>query len=349
MSQHRFWPFRIPKQDVEGSNPFTRFQLQNEKLRRLDIPERSYERPVLDVLILSRTIEYYINALYAERKSEKTVFSYSYNLKRFLGHTGDLKIRDITVHHCRDYQAWRSVNNLSGRRKEVSAYTLHQSYRVLNAFFNWCIKEGFVEKNPMANIKPPDLGKNIIQTYTREDIQSLLSACPAKDFRGARNRAIIAMLLDTGIREDELITLNMDKIDYKGGALEVIGKKKKKRIVHISDKCRQALWRYVLLRDAKAPVHERRLFLSEEMRPLTGKGLLTIISRLGGKVGVHAYIHKFRHTCAIEFLRAGGNLATLKEMLGHESLETTMKYLTALNSDDVIKAHQEFSPGDRFL
>ncbi|MFA5078828.1 MAG: site-specific integrase, partial [Dehalococcoidia bacterium] len=77
--------------------------------------------------------------------------------------------------------------------------------------------------------------------------------------------------------------------------------------------------------------------------------VLVTITKIGKKVGVHAYVHKFRHTCAIEYLRSGGNLATLKEMLGHEHIETTMKYLTALNSDDVINAHRQFSPGDRFL
>ena len=291
-------------------------------------------------MLLQKVIEHYTNSLYAENKSPETVFIYNYNLQLFLKQTGNLKLAEVTPLHARAFMAER----IRGR----SAHTGHQAFRVLRSFFNWCIREGFVEITPLHNIQAPKLESKVIETYSREDVQKLLALCPQKKFLGARNRAIISCLIDTGMRESELVGLSIKNVDFRGGAMKIKGKGNKERIVHINEKARQALWKYMLLRDLKAP-QAQILFLSEEMRPLTRRGLLTIISKIGKEVGVKATVHKFRHSCAIEFLRSGGDLATLKQMLGHADIATTMRYLTALNSDDVITAHRKFSPGDKFL
>jgi integrase len=86
------------------------------------------------------------------------------------------------------------------------------------------------------------------------------------------------------------------------------------------------------------------------MNPLTPDGLRTIIRKVGLAAGVaRAGVHKFRHTFAIEYLRASGDIVTLKYLMGHTNIATTMRYLTALNADDAGRAHAKFSPGDRFL
>jgi site-specific recombinase XerD len=301
-----------------------------------------YEQQVLEFMLLSKTIEYYSNSLYAERKSPKTIEVYQDNLNLFQRHIGDIKLLDINVLHARDFLAHRS--------KTTAAATTHQSFRVMRAFFNWCIKEGFLEQTPLKNVQAPRLDHKVIQTYNRDDIQAMLRICPQKSFLGARNRAIISLLIDTGMRESELLGLDINNIDYRSGAIKIRGKGEKERIVHINDKARQALWHYMLLRDVKCQQKETILFLSEELRPLTRTGILTIIRKIGHAAGIKKVnIHKFRHSAAIEFLRSGGNLATLQQMLGHTNVSTTMRYLTALNADDVVAAHRQFSPGDKML
>lgn len=217
------------------------------------------------------------------------------NLALFKKHLGDLKILDISAVQIRDF--------LGARAKTVEPATLHQAFRVLRSFFNWCRREGFIEKSPMENIKAPKLVKKVIPTYTREEIQAMLAVCPLKKFKGARDRAIISIFLDAGIREAELVGMKLNDVDFRGGAIKVFGKGDKERIVHISEKARQALWRYMILRDLKAG-NNQRVFLSESGKSLTEDGLRTVIKKIGRAAGVQeVYIHKFRHTCAMAFLR----------------------------------------------
>ena len=297
-------------------------------------------------MLLSKTIDFFIDSLYAARKSEQTIDNYKFNLKLFLKYTGDLRLYEVQNTHIRAFQKSRS---------HLKAWTVHQSYRVIRRFFNWCVIEGFLESAPMQNVEAPSLGKRVISVYTHEEIQKLLSVCNEKRFIGARNKAMISVLVDTGIREGELVGLDMSKVAFHSGIMKVIGKGDKERVVKVGDKTRKALMKYLFLREdqilnVENPKHNNKVFLSEEGRPLTEKGALTIISRLGRVAGIpHVYIHKFRHTCAVEFLRAGGDLRTLQIMLGHEDIATTSVYLTAMNADDVIRSHLKFSPGDRFL
>jgi len=316
-------------------------QIQRENVRRLAYFEDKYDQKVLDVLLLSKVIEFYTNSLYAENKSPETVFIYNHNLQLFIKRVGDLKLVDVDQFHVREYLAER----LKGR----SSHTGHQAFRVLRSFFNWSIREGFIATSPLHNIQAPKLESKVVQTYTREEVQRMIAECPQKKFLGSRNQAMISCLIDTGMRESELVGLTVDNVDFRGGAMKIRGKGNKERIVHINEKARQALWKYMLLRDLKATRAQTILFLSEEMRPITRRGLLSIIVKIGKDAGVKANVHKFRHSCAIEFLRSGGDLATLRQMLGHTTINTTMRYLSALNSDDVIIAHRKYSPGDKFL
>jgi len=295
---------------------------------------------VLDTLLLSKTISHYLTSLNAENKADRTVEIYGYNLNLFLKHIGDLKIGAINVYHVRDFMA--------ERKKTVNPSTQHQGFRVLRSFFNWCQAEGFLEVSPMKNINAPELHSREIKTYTLQEVQAMQAVCKKTDFRGARNRAMIAMLIDTGIRESEIVNLKVSMVNFKEGAIKVIGKKDKERTVHISSKAQKELWKYMILRDTGGRAKEH-LFLSEEMKPLTPDGLRTIIRKVGLAAGVRAGVHKFRHTFAIEYLRNGGDIVTLKYLMGHSNIATTMRYLTALNADDAGRAHAKFSPGDRFL
>jgi site-specific recombinase XerD len=312
-----------------------------QKCRPAALLEDRYKMQVLDTLLFSNTMGHYLTSVQSENKSDRTVEIYSYNLNLFLKHTGDLKIRDINVLHVREFMA--------SRKKTVNPSTQHQGFRVLRTFFNWCIEEGFLEISPMKNINAPELHSREIQTYTKAEIQSMMNLCRKTDLRGARNRAMIAVLIDTGIRESEIVDLKVNMVNFKDGAIRVIGKKNKERTVHISSKAQKELWKYTLLRDIRGRSRET-LFLSEEMNPLTPDGFRAIIRKIGLAAGVpRPGVHKFRHTFAIEYLRNGGDIVTLKYLMGHTNIATTMKYLTALNADDAGRAHSKFSPGDRFL
>jgi site-specific recombinase XerD len=295
------------------------------------------------VLLLNKTIEHFINGLHAENKSIETIRIYGHNLNLFQKHAGTMKLAEVSALQIRDF--------LGIRAQTTKPATVHSAFRTLRTFFNWCLNEGLLETQPMQNIKPPKLDQKIIPTFTGDDIKRLLNACKHKTFTGERNKAIILCLVDSGIRITELINLSLNDVDYRQGIIKVMGKGKKERLVRIGNNARQQLWRYMLLREIKGQNIER-LFLSEEMRPMTKSGLGTIIKKIGKDAeidGKRCSPHTFRHSFAVAFLRAGGNVFDLKQLLGHSSIDMVERYSRSLSSDDALKAHQQFSPGDRLL
>lgn len=286
----------------------------------------------------------YINGLYAEGKSPKTIESYSGNLKRFAEFCEVNKLIEVAPVHIRFY--------LADRARTTSSHTTHQAFRVLRTFFRWCIKEGFLDESPLINIKAPKVSNKVIPTFSNEEIKKMLSFCKQQTFLGERNHAMVLCLLDTGMRASELIGLKLADVDFQAGIMRVRGKGDKERLIRLGNISRQALWKYMLIRDIKAPENEDALWLSEEMKPFTKNGLFLVIRRLGKRArieGVRCSPHTFRHTFAVDFLRNGGNVFDLQTLLGHSSLEMVKRYSQSLNTEDALRAHAKFSPVDRML
>jgi site-specific recombinase XerD len=157
-----------------------------------------------------------------------------------------------------------------------------------------------------------------------------------------RDRAIILTLVDTGMRASELCNLRIYDADLRNHQITVQGKGKKERIVAISPRTAQLLWRYRSSRpDAKPTAH---LFVVRYDRPFNRTVLGRLLKRIGKRAGVlNVHPHRFRHTFAIAFLRNGGNVYVLQRMLGHSSLDMVKRYL-AIAQADVQDAHRDASP-----
>jgi site-specific recombinase XerD len=158
-----------------------------------------------------------------------------------------------------------------------------------------------------------------------------------------RNKAIILTLLDTGIRASELCSIKVIDLDFKNKQITVNGKGDKERVLEISSRTAQLIWRYLITRSSELP-DKAPLFAGDFDLPLTRSGLLQLIKRIGKRAGVpNAHPHRFRHTFAINFLRNGGNIYALQELLGHSSLDMVKHYL-ALSNQDCAAVHRMASP-----
>jgi site-specific recombinase XerD len=131
--------------------------------------------------------------------------------------------------------------------------------------------------------------------------------------------------------------------------VRVFGKGSRERFTYLGQRARSDLWIYVQEdRPEPARVDGDFLFLGEQGYGLDRHSLRLIVYRLAQKVGIKASPHMFRHTAAIERLRKGMDLLSLQRFLGHEKLETTQVYLTALSDDDVQERARRTSPGDNW-
>ena len=229
------------------------------------------------------------------------------------------------------------------RPSTVRTYWLH-----LCAFFNWLVAEGALESSPLRPIAAPAVRADQVTPFTPAQVEALLSAA-RRTLHPRRDEAILLVLLDTGLRASELCSALARDLDVEGRRLGVLGKGGKRRSVFFGRTCTKALWAY-LREEPRAP--DGPLFLSDRGGRagdgLTRSGLGQLLERLGRAAGVEAVRvspHTCRHTFALSFLRAGGNVFGLQTLLGHTDVKMTQRYVR-LAEGDIERQHREHSPVD---
>jgi site-specific recombinase XerD len=208
----------------------------------------------------------------------------------------------------------------------------------------------------------PKVGKPLIRTIEPEEFERLLLACtppgevgPFVDRAAARNRAILWVLYDTGIRLSELCGLRLLDFDRKHGLLTVLGKGSKERRIALGNNCLRNLLYYLERHRPNAEelaewgsAGEEHLFLSETRLPLTKNGVILLFKRIRERAGItdkRTSAHIFRHSFAIRQLVLGNDPFSLHELLGHEDM-TTVKYCMHMNDETIQSQKRKYSPGD---
>ena len=308
---------------------------------------------------LSDLINYYETCNRAEGKSLRTITWYSENLARFHGylksrHLPD-SVDDIDIKLLRDYvlclmkrRRFENHPYTSPSTEPLSTSTIHGHVRTLRAFFNWLAREGFIGSSAAKELRPPKVVQKVVSTLSDEEILSVLRMFSPGNNSEMRNQTIFMVLLDTGLRIGELVSLQMDNANMIEGLLKVMGKGKKERIVPVGNKAQKALQRYIF-RNRPNPAHSgiENVFLSVHGTPLTENSVKLIFARLARRSGVsRLHAHLCRHTFATRFLINGGDVFTLQQILGHSTLEMVRRYVN-LASNHVALQHQKFSPLDR--
>lgn len=201
----------------------------------------------------------------------------------------------------------------------------------------------------MNRVAPPKLSSEQVQPFTQEHQIALLHAA-RRSTHPRRDEAIALFLLDTGVRASELCALKMCDLDLKLRQCNVVGKGKERRTIFFGRTSAKALWQYL----REQPREENDfVFVSDRGEragePLTRSGLLQLVRRLGRVAQIQAARcspHTFRRTFAVEFLRNGGNVFSLQQILGHTNLHMTNRYV-ALAQADIENQQRQFSPADR--
>lgn len=312
---------------------------------------------------LSVAIEGFLLACDARQLSMHTVADYRVTLRRFAAYlSDDPPLTTITRAQVDGFLS--SLNQPQPQPGVVpqpprllSKKTILNHHTGLSALWSWALTESLVTEHLIQRITRPKPETPVIVPFSESDIRALLKACalstpydrPGKVTSehvpplGERNRAIILLLLDTGLRASELCNARVADFDQRNRRLTVTGKGDKARILPLSAETVRALWRVLhtewVSRAADAP-----LCPSQNGKPLTRLALLSMLARLGKKAGVpNCHPHRFRHTFAVWFLRNGGNVYELQAILGHASLETVKIYLS-LAQTDIDAAHKRASP-----
>lgn len=304
------------------------------------------------VFPFSKILDGYLLSLGARHLSEHTVSDYSRTLNKFAVFLDeDRPIHEITSRHIELFLA--SHTNLSNK-------SLLNYYIGLSALWTWLVREGFVTENIVRRLTPPKAEKKEVVPLTESEIKAIMSALNRSKVyvrQGTsvdhalgsmeRNRAIILLMLDTGLRASELCDLKIEDVDNRNHRIFVRqGKGMKERMLPFSPRTGQMIWRYLAARKDAQPGDP--LFVSKLNRSMTRTKLAEMFANIGRRAGVpHFHPHRLRHTFAIQYLRNGGNAYTLQAMLGHSSLDMVKHYLR-LAQTDVDTAHRRASPVDNW-
>lgn len=267
----------------------------------------------------------------------------------WLTHTGrtacgrnDLRAFFAYLYNAHETPAGRWETGRKTPLRPVSALHYH-SY--LASLFAFIVAEGELDESPMDRVRAPEPQSDQIQPFTPEQMRAILAAAARSPY-AVRDTALVLFLLDTGARASEVAGLRRCDVNLSGRRVSVTGKGNKKRAVFFQEDTARALWK--LLRADGAP--EDALFRAESGHTpgeaLTRNGLSQIIRRLGRAAGIteaRCSAHTMRHTFAVSFLRAGGHLYALQEMLGHTTLDMVRRYVKLADAD-VAEQHREHSP-----
>lgn len=219
----------------------------------------------------------------------------------------------------------------------------------IKAFFKFLtVKRKLLEVNPAIDIESPKPKKTLPKVLTMEEAKMLLDAVKNdKESKSvSRDYAIITLFLNCGMRVSELVGIDLSDIDHELRSLRVVGKGNKERIVYLNDACRMALGDYITERaqSDNSKVFTKALFLSSRDQRISVKTVQWMVYKyldLAGLGSKHYSVHKLRHTAATLMYQSGNvDVRVLKDILGHEQLNTTQIY-THVSNESMEKAMEQ--------
>ena len=241
------------------------------------------------------------------------------------------------------------VQERPGINGRVSTHTVANRVQALKAFFAWLGRKGYTHEDLLKDLRRPRTVEQVIEPLNEEDIGKVFSGINANTVLGARNSALVSLMLDTGLRLSETAYLEEADVHIEDHYVKVLGKGGKERIVAFGVACQRAVLHYYhQFRVAPAHTGVKSFFLTIDGYPLSPDAIKSYFRRLSEVVDIpRLHPHLLRHTYATSFLLNGGDVFLLKQNLGHSTLVMVQNYLHIASRRAAVQS-QEFSPLDRF-
>jgi integrase/recombinase XerD len=261
-------------------------------------------------------------------------------------------VEAIEPEHVIAYHGYLQYNKLKRGNGYLSGGAVINRLKAVKTFFTIMHEEGLIKQEYASVITLPKIKKHLPRHVPSEkDMQELLAATVPADPITTRDRALLELLYATGLRNEEVRTLETGAVDLTEKTVFVTGKGSKDRVVPLGEWVIPYLREYLetarpLLVNVKKPVE--LLFLSKNGRKITHANLGYIIGKYAHRAGIEHPLtpHSFRHACATHLLKNGADIRYVQELLGHADLSSTQIY-TKLDISFLKKAHAQYHPRER--
>ena len=255
------------------------------------------------------------------------------------------ELAEVKPHHIRDLMKEKQDMGSTSRY-------INDLLKVWRTWFNYLVTEGYLDErdNPAKRVKPLRQPKTIIDTFTVDEMKRMIRFYDGTDFLSVRNKTIVMLLFDTGMRCNEMILMEPEDIkpDY---ILVKHGNGSKERVVPKSPALSKQLMKYRTLRDAylkEYPSRHKNLFLSKNGKPLTDEAVARMLKHAAKEVGVSPSVRVSPHTCRHTFaqmqLKNGLDLYSVSRLMGHVNIMITQRYLLGIKDKDIVDRGTQTSP-----
>ena len=293
---------------------------------------------------MEELIEQFLNYLSVERGlAANTILSYRADLVRF---TAFLKKRGITSI---DAAVKNDLTDYLLRLKDrsLAANSISRNLASIKTFYKFLVNEKYVRANPAGALESPKLWKRLPDTMSAHEIEDLLAAPDARNWRGVRDRASIELMYATGMRVSEIIALKISGLNMDVGFVRCMGKGSKERIIPLGRAAKDSINKY--LRRSRIKLAGKKaddtLFLTRLGRRMSRQNFWKMIKSYARAAGIKKKFspHTLRHSFATHLLERGADLRIVQEMLGHSDISTTQIY-THINKERLKSIHHKFHP-----
>lgn len=306
---------------------------------------------------LSTAIQELLIATRADGRSQTTVETYESRLQPFAEFIGpSVAVSAISAGDIRRYiSAMLDCDTLYDDHpyreelsRQLSPHTVNGRVRAVKRLFNWLEEEGAIDVAPTRKIRTPRARRDEPKAISMENVKALLDTTNGGDVSDKRDRAIILLLADTGMRVGGLRGLKLTDIDLVAGRAMSTEKGEKTHAVFFSTQTAAALQAWLEVRPGRASDH---VFVgvgtkgNEQLKETAINQMLKRRAKLAGiPAGEIINPHSFRHLFAREFLLAGGDIGLLSRILNHASIDVTLSSYGVFRYSELEAAHKKFSP-----
>jgi integrase/recombinase XerC len=310
---------------------------------RLEKETKFYENMKIKLQELPKIFSEYCTSMRANRKAYTTVGVYVNNVLHFARFVtgGDLTedfYKNITPYDVENYMISLETRETKDGIKRTGDDILQSRWSSLNTFFEWAMKRGYVDNNPMGAVsRPKNNTEHQVKYLSKTEINKLMKAVDKNPNRvmAVRNKAAISLALATGLRVSALLNINVGDIDFENNLIKVIEKRQKIREIYIGENIKTMLQEWIEIRnDIFADVDTAALFISQKRDRWSVESFSEMLEKTCEVAGVKRITpHKLRASAACALARAGVPVKAIAKQLGHSNTQVTMRYIDVFEED----------------
>ncbi|MGD8567042.1 MAG: tyrosine recombinase XerC [Gammaproteobacteria bacterium] len=287
-------------------------------------------------------LQHYLDHLKNERRlSPHTITNYSRDLQQMVRYCESKDIaqwRDCSVVLMRGFVATLYRNGLSAR-------SIQRAIAAVRSFFAYLVRENVIKSNPMTGVSAPKVTRKLPAPLDVDQVARLLDQQTTDNPIMIRDLAMLELTYSSGLRLAELVSLNVDDIDFKEGMVPVVGKGSKARVLPVGKRAIDCVKQWLAVRDTLCEPSQSALFVSQRGRRIAERTVQQRFERWGIQQAIDGRIHphRLRHSFASHLLESSGDLRAVQELLGHSDISTTQVY-THLDFQHLAKVYDRAHP-----